>query len=211
MDQEKFVSTDEVREYTNIFANVFGEIQKKLKKNNGLTFSYRLVGSANRHLVIRHHNKGFDCDHQLFVQKNKKNLSPKEIKDLLIKEFDARMPAKGFKLCRNKKKAIEIRKKDDKGNQLTFKYDIVIMKIENNCHYIIHRSENNVYVWNPESDYSTWAKDYRKIKGSEMWDDLRNRYYNKKIKKDSGTNYVDRKSFQILHEAVRETLQKFRN
>ena len=46
MDQEKFVSTDEVREYTNIFANVFGEIQKKLKKNNGLTFSYRLVGSA---------------------------------------------------------------------------------------------------------------------------------------------------------------------
>ena len=99
MDQEKFVSTDEVREYTNIFANVFGEIQKKLKKNNGLTFSYRLVGSANRHLVIRHHNKGFDCDYQLFVQKNKKNLSPKEIKDLLIKEFDARMPAKGFKLC----------------------------------------------------------------------------------------------------------------
>ena len=39
MDQEKFVSTDEVREYTNIFANVFGEIQKKLKKNNGLTYN----------------------------------------------------------------------------------------------------------------------------------------------------------------------------
>lgn len=46
---------DDVTYLNNIFANVFGEIQKKLKKNNGLTFSYRLVGSANRHLVIRHH------------------------------------------------------------------------------------------------------------------------------------------------------------
>ena len=42
MDQEKFVSKDEIREYTNIFAEVFGEIQKKLKKDKGLTFSYNL-------------------------------------------------------------------------------------------------------------------------------------------------------------------------
>ena len=210
MDQKKFVSKDEVKEYTNLFSQVFSKIQEVLRKDKGLTFSYRLVGSAKRRLVIRHHNQGFDCDYQLFLQRNKKQMEPKEIKDALIKEFDARMPAHGFKTCRNKKKAIEIRKKDSDGDKIIFKYDIVIMK-EEDCPYIIHRSENNVYVWNPESDYSTWAKDYRKIKGSEMWDDLRNRYYNKKIKKDSGTNYVDRKSFQILHEAVRETLQKFRN
>ena len=44
-----------------------------------------------------------------------------------------------------------------------------------------------------------------------MWDDLRNRYYDKKIQKDNGTNYFDSKSFQILHEAVKETLQEFYN
>ena len=41
MDQKKFVSTDEVREYTNIFANVFGEIQKKLKKNKKIVDNNR--------------------------------------------------------------------------------------------------------------------------------------------------------------------------
>lgn len=209
MGNYEYVSKDEVRPYEELFEEVFREIQKELRKKNGLTFSFALVGSAKRRLVIRHHNKGFDCDYQLFVQKNKKNLSPKEIKDLLIKEFDARMPAHGFKTCRNKKKAIEIRKKDSDGDKLIFKYDIVIMKED--CPYIIHRSENNVYVWNLESDYSTWAEDYGKIKGANMWDDLRNRYYDKKIQKDNGTNYVDRKSFQILHEAVKETLQEFYN
>ena len=76
---------------------------------------------------------------------------------------------------------------------------------------IIQESEPETYVWNDVSDYSTWAEDYGKIKGANMWDDLRNRYYDKKIQKDNGTNYVDRKSFQILHEAVKETLQEFHN
>jgi hypothetical protein len=209
MDQKKFVSKDEVKEYNDLFSQVFSEIQEVLRKDKGLTFSYRLVGSAKRRLVIRHHNQGFDCDYQLFLQRNKKQMEPKEIKDALIKEFDARMPDHGFKTCRNKKKAIEIRKKDSDGDKLTFKYDIVIMKED--CPYILHRSENNVYVWNLELDYSTWAEDYGKIKGANMWDDLRNRYYDKKIQKDNGTNYVDRKSFQILHEAVKETLQEFYN
>ena len=209
MDQEKFVSKDEIKEYASLFAEVFSEIQKKLKKNNGLTFSYRLVGSASRHLVIRHHNKGFDCDYQLFLQKNKSDLSPKEIKDLLINEFNARMPEYGFKPCKNKKKAIEIRKKNDENNTLIFKYDIVIMKIDSGCHYIIHRSEQNTYVWNTVSDYNSWATDYKKIKGAAMWNDLRNRYYEKIIQKNNGTNYTDRKSFQILHEAVKETLSRF--
>lgn len=208
MEQTKFVSKNEVKEYTDLFSQVFSEIQKVLKKDNGLTFSYRLVGSASRRLVIRHHNQGFDCDYQLYVQKNKQNLSPKVIKDLLLKEFDARMPKKGFMTCKNKKKAIEIQKKKTESDQLIFKYDIVVMK-KDDYPYIIHRSENNVYVWNPEADYSTWAEDYGKIKGSNMWDDLRNRYYDKKIQKDNGTNYVNRKSFQILHEAVKETLQIF--
>ena len=57
--------------------------------------------------------------------------------------------------CRNKKKAIEIRKKDADGDKLIFKYDIVIMK-EEAYPYIIHRSENNVYVWNLESELIRW-------------------------------------------------------
>ena len=46
MDQKKFVSKDEVKEYTNLFSQVFSKIQEVLRKDKGLTFSYRLVGSA---------------------------------------------------------------------------------------------------------------------------------------------------------------------
>ena len=42
-----------------------------------------------------------------------------------------------------------------------------------------------------------------------MWDDLRERYYKKKMDKINGVRYHDKKSFQIFHEAVNETLQKF--
>ena len=208
MDQNKFVSKNEVLEYTTLFSGVFSEIQKVLKKEKKLTFSYRLVGSAKRKLIIRHHNQGFDCDYQLYLQKNKNNMDPKAIKDALINEFNKRMPSYGFETCVNKKKAIEIRKKTTDQDKLVFKYDIVIMK-EEGCPQIIHRSENNKFVWNQQADYSTWTEDYRKIKGANMWGELRDLYYDKKIQKDNGTNYKDRKSFQILHEAVKEILSRY--
>ena len=56
MGNYEYVSKDEVRPYKELFEEVFREIQKELKKKNGLTFSFALVGSAKRNLVVRHHN-----------------------------------------------------------------------------------------------------------------------------------------------------------
>ena len=40
-----------------------------------------------------------------------------------------------------------------------------------------------------------------------MWEELRKRYYKKKIRQMNGDD--SRKSFQLLNEAVNETLQVF--
>ena len=80
MGKYEYVPKKEVRPYRVLFEKVFREIQKELKKENGLTFEFRLVGSAKRNLIVRHHNKGFDCDYQLYLQNNKHGLSEKEIK-----------------------------------------------------------------------------------------------------------------------------------
>lgn len=43
-----------------------------------------------------------------------------------------------------------------------------------------------------------------------MWEDLRQCYYDKRIAKNNGSpKYKDKKSFQLLHQAVKETLSRF--
>ena len=48
------------------------------------------------------------------------------------------------------------------------------------------------------------SEQFRKIKGPKMWQDLRERFYDKKINDKS-----DKKSFQLLHEAVNEIFFKY--
>ena len=124
----EYVSKNEVRPYRTQFHNVFNEVHKECKKQ-GLTFSSPLlVGSAKRNLVVRHHNKGFDCDYQIFLQKNKNNMSAKEIKLLLIKLFDKYMPD-DYENCEDSTSAITIKKKSStKKSSIEFSYDVAIIR-----------------------------------------------------------------------------------
>ena len=209
MENYEYVSKNEVRPYEELFEEVFREIQKELKKKNGLTFSFALVGSAKRNLVVRHHNKGFDCDYQLYLQRNKQELSAGEIKKLLIKKFDEKMPSE-FDYCEDSTSSITIKKKITKQSKIEFSYDIVIMDLYEDASYILRKNGSGQYVWNQLPDFTSFEDDYRQIGGADMWEDLRQCYYDKKIAKNNGSpKYKDKKSFQLLHQAVKETLSRF--
>ena len=209
MGNYEYVSKDEVRPYRELFEEVFREIQKELKKKNGLTFSFALVGSAKRNLVVRHHNKGFDCDYQLYLQRNKQKLSAEEIKKLLITKFDEKMPNE-FDYCEDSTSSITIKKKITKQSRIEFSYDIVIMDLYEDASYILRKNGSGQYVWNQLPDFTSFEDDYRQIEGADMWEDLRQCYYDKKIAKNNGSpKYKDKKSFQLLHQAVKETLSRF--
>lgn len=209
MENYEYVSKNEVRPYEELFEEVFREIQKELKKKNGLTFSFALVGSAKRNLVVRHHNKGFDCDYQLYLQRNKQELSAEEIKKLLIKKFDEKMPNE-FDYCEDSTSSITIKKKITKQSKIEFSYDIVIMDLYEDASYILRKNGSGQYVWNQLPDFTYFEDDYRQIEGADMWEDLRQCYYDKKIAKNNGSpKYKDKKSFQLLHQAVKETLSRF--
>ena len=209
MGNYEYVSKDEVRPYEELFEEVFREIQKELKKKNGLTFSFALVGSAKRNLVVRHHNKGFDCDYQLYLQRNKQELSAEEIKKLLIRKFDEKMPNE-FDYCEDSTSSITIKKKITKQSKIEFSYDIVIMDLYEDASYILRKNRSGQYVWNQLPDFTSFEDDYRQIEGADMWEDLRQCYYDKKIAKNNGSpKYNDKKSFQLLHQAVKETLSRF--
>ena len=209
MGNYEYVSKDEVRPYEELFEEVFREIQKELKKKNGLTFSFALVGSAKRNLVVRHHNKGFDCDYQLYLQRNKQELSAEKIKKLLIKKFDEKMPSE-FDYCEDSTSSITIKKKITKQSKIEFSYDIIIMDLYEDASYILRKNGSGQYVWNQLPDFTSFEDDYRQIGGADMWEDLRQCYYDKKIAKNNGSlKYKDKKSFQLLHQAVKETLSRF--
>lgn len=209
MENYEYVSKNEVRPYEELFEEVFREIQKELKKKNGLTFSFALVGSAKRNLVVRHHNKGFDCDYQLYLQRNKQELSAEEIKKLLIKKFDEKMPNE-FDYCEDSTSSITIKKKITKQSKIEFSYDIIIMDLYEDASYILRKNGSGQYVWNQLPDFTSFEDDYRQIGGADMWEDLRQCYYDKKIAKNNGSpKYKDKKSFQLLHQAVKETLSRF--
>ena len=68
----EYVSKNEVKPYRKIFDKMMVDIRESVRKK-GITFTYQLVGSAKRNLVVSHHNKGFDCDYQIVIRKNKNN------------------------------------------------------------------------------------------------------------------------------------------
>lgn len=188
-----------------IFDKAFKQVQKEAR-SEGLTFSCNLVGSAKRNMILENKNEGFDCDYQLFLQKNKKGLSPSKIKTLLIKLFDRYLP-NDFTYCEDSTTAITAKRKSQNGNIL-FRYDIVILDCKQDVPSIIKRN-NSGHTWCQLPQERNYPSNLAEIEGPEMWNELRERYREKKDMQFHNKGYQGRKSFQILNETINETLQQY--
>jgi len=201
----EYVSKKEVKPWRAMFHKWMKNIRTKLKEK-GITFTYRLVGSAKRNLVIRHQNKGFDCDYQIFIQRNNNNLSPKDIKLLFKSVMDEVCVADGFETCENSTSSLTIKMVNKSQSKVRVGYDVVILQ-ETDEGLKILRCQNKgtkkeSFVFELLPDLTNMSAKLAKIKGKNQWNKLRELYYNKKI------NYNgEKKSFQLLNEAINEVLQ----
>ena len=201
----EYVSKKEVKPWRAMFHRWMKNIRTKVKEK-GITFTYRLVGSAKRNLVIRHHNQGFDCDYQIFIQRNSKALSPKEIKLLFKSVIDEVCVVDCFEPCENSTSSLTIKMVDKAQSKVRVGYDVVILQ-ETDEGLKILRCQNKgtkkeSFVLELLPDMTNMSAKLAKIKGKKQCDNLRERYYNKK------TNYNgEKKSFQLLNEAINEVLQ----
>ena len=123
----EYVSKKEVKPWRAMFHKWMKNIRTKVKEK-GITFTYRLVGSAKRNLVIRHHNQGFDCDYQIFIQRNSKALSPKEIKLLFKSVIDEVGVVDCFEPCENSTSSLTIKMVDKSQSKVRVGYDVVILQ-----------------------------------------------------------------------------------
>ena len=201
----EYVSKKEVKPWRAMFHKWMKNIRTKVKEK-GITFTYRLVGSAKRNLVLRHHNKGFDCDYQIFIQRNSNKLSPKEIKLLFKSVIDEVCVSDSFEPCENSTSSLTIKMVDKAQSKVNVGYDVVILQ-ETEEGLKILRCQNKgtkkeTFVFELLPDMTNMSAKLAKIKGKKQCDKLRERYCNKK------TNYNgEKKSFQLLNEAINEVLQ----
>lgn len=208
---ERYVSKNEVKLLRKQFHQWMDKIHNNLK-NCGISFTYILVGSAKRNLVIRHHNKGFDCDYQIKITANKKDLNAFEIKNCFINELNKIITVKGYKNCEDSKSAITI-KKIGYDSKIDNGYDIVIIQDTSEGLRVLRNTKegqkpsNYKFELLPEMD--NYKERFLQIKGHDMWKSLRDIYYKKKIT-ELRNCLTSKKSFQILNEAVNEVLVKYK-
>ena len=100
-----------------------------------------------------------------------------------------------------------MRKKDAKHSKILYSFDIVILQDMNGVPEIIRRTSEGEYVWNQLRSMADFQQRFSRITNSDMWDELRRRYYNKKVKQMNGE--TDKKSFQLLNETVNEVISLF--
>lgn len=200
----EYVFKEEVKPHKKLFDEIIEEIRPNIKKE-GITYTYRLVGSGKRNLVVRHHNKGFDCDYQIIIKKNKNKINEEDLKKLFIKEFDKAVTKRDFKNCEDSARAITIKKVDFENSKILQAYDVVILDEREDGFYILtnHKKEK-YYDYSPLPDTSKHSENAKKIKGAEMWNYLRKIYLAKKE-----NNTEDKKSFLLYNEAVNETIVHF--
>lgn len=202
-----YVSKNEVKPYRKIFDKMMADIRESVRKK-GITFTYQLVGSAKRNLVVRHHNKGFDCDYQIVIRKNKNNCSETEIK-MLFGQLLNKVRPDGFSDVQDSTSAWTMRKTDSENSRLIFSYDIVILRQDKNGVYIIRQDKENKktgYFWNLLPNMNSADAGISAIKGAQKWNELRKVYLQKKTEKIEQGKYKDKASFQLLHEAINEVI-----
>jgi len=205
-----YVDKKIVKKHNKLFYDAISEVRPKIKEK-GITFQYRLVGSAKRHMVVSDDNQGFDCDYQIILMTNKNNFSCEEIKDLFIDKFDESFVDRGFKHSEDSSRAITIKKINIKQSKVLKAYDVVILKWKKDGFYILNndkakeKGEKGKYTLEKLPRTEKYAENAKMIRGSEMWEYLRKIYLKKKEEETE-----ERKSFQIFNNSVNETLDKFK-
>ena len=69
----EYVSKAEYKPYKEEIESIIKKVQKIMKTEYDTTFQFKLIGSANRHLVtkIKDGNRGYDFDYNLILQKER--------------------------------------------------------------------------------------------------------------------------------------------
>lgn len=197
---------------------ILPRVRQYLKQDFGKkkwTFNEFLVGSTKRNLVLVG-NEGFDLDYQLrFSRMPEEYLNnAKETKGLFRRYFNKAKKELGLKLTDCEDSTHVLTMKNIVNKKVEYSYDIAILRLDSVGQYIILKNEKQEkeddyhYVQLP--DCEDFTERYKKVRASEAWTLLRDKYKEKKEKYQT-TKKDDRPaSFSLLGQAVNEVIQELK-
>lgn len=194
------------------------KVRKYLKQEFGKkewAFKEFLVGSTKRNLVLVG-NEGFDLDYQLRFEKIPQKYldDAKEMKDLFRGYFNKARKELGLKLTDCEDSTHVLTMKNVVNKKVEYSYDIAILRLDSVGQYIILKNEKQEkeedyhYVQLP--DCEGFTERYKKVRTSEAWTLLRDKYKEKK-EMYQNTKKDDRPaSFSLLGQALNEVIQELK-
>ncbi len=210
----EYISKSTLKPKKQQFLTWIGDVQKDIKKNHHIHFSYRPIGSGKRNMVVQLCNSDYyDLDYQIEITKIPSNMDfnadAKKIKNIFRDAFNQSKPI-GFSDCEDSTQALTTKNTSD-----GYGFDIIITRYEDNDFYILYNKKNtnnannNDYCWEIRSEMKNHRENFKKIKGADMWNDLRKRYLEKRHSHKDDTEPNKKKAYQLLNEAVNETIDHF--
>ena len=211
----EYISRNKLKDKKQEFLSWVKKVQKAIKKEHKIHFNYGPIGSGKRNMVIKQCNTNyFDLDYQIIITRIPKdidfNKDAKKIKNIFRTTFDKFKP-KGFKDCEDSTQALTT-----KNNYKGYGFDIIIIRYDQNDNFYIlynkkntNNANNNDYSWMIRSEMEKHREKFKLIEGAEMWNYLRKIYLDKRHKYKDMIEPSKKKSYQILNEAVNETLEYF--
>ncbi len=203
---------EKLEKLENIIRYVHNEIR------SDLTFKHYYVGSSSRNTIMcdPFQNRGFDFDINLEIQKNKKDLTPEQIKTLFMNAFDDAVKVNNNNLfiyvaynkpCEDSSRVFTLKNIDRNNSRIEHSADFCITRTRINkngvelLEFIKNDKINKRYIWNLQPrDFKDLNKRIALVKKKQLWEDVRKIYSNKKnTNKD-----INKKSRSLFAEAVKE-------
>lgn len=171
------------------------------------TFRFDFIGSDPLNLVTCDFssNVGFDFDVNIRVNDDEENYSAEEIKHILMNAFNKILQKYnyGYDYCEDSTRVFTIKVKDCDDSKILHSCDFAVVYDceDGRQQYIRFNKAQNSYYWEyqPEEYYKLPDK-IEWIKENGLWQDLRERYLNKK-----NNNFnLQKKSRSLRAEAINE-------
>lgn len=195
----EWVNRNQVKEYMKVLREA---IEVFNEGNYGMKVIARLVGSANKNLVLTNDSRGsFDCDVDIIVTSIDRSTSNEATRVIFNNFIGPKLRSGGYSSFADKTRTFMYKKTST--NSLTHSFDLMI-QVNDDMTYSVNKSGNN-YSIGPIRESRNYNSMERIIKNENRTAELRNLY---KSKKERNTHYKE--SYILYCECLNELTQRAR-
>lgn len=201
----EYVSRQEFKPYREEAEKIIRKAQQIMKKRYNTTFQYKLIGSANRHLVtkIKNGNRGYDFDYNLILQKSDLWEKPQQLKQQFMKAFSDAVKGTPYKAPEDSTSCITIKVVDKKNSKIIRSCDLAIIyysddDIDQGYMYLKKWKHGKYSFEERKSSYGVETKLDELLEYEQGWNYIREKY----LKLKNNNKDSNKKSFVLYIESI---------